>query len=188
MYYFIVYVNSSKIALVPAPRFSGKAAAKVRTFLIIFQIFSKVFSIFLRKWSPARRRPLSENGCKGKDFFCYLPNFTESFFKLFFRRASRKPATRADRGNRRKNNTEVSHYQCISCSSIAASFPKAGAKVHPLHGMAKYISKFFGTFIEVFIIRAGIQRITKTDSGRIKRIRKIGTHYYIIYNTAKDCL
>ena len=135
----------------PPPAPFRKTAAKVRTFLIIFQILPKVFS-------------------------------------NFFRRASQKPATRADRGNRRKNNTEVSHYQCISCSSIAASFPKAGAKVHPLHGTAKYISKFFGTFIEVFIIRAGIQRITKTDSGRIKRIRKIGTHYYIIYNTAKDCL
>ena len=96
MYYFIVYVNSSKIALLSAPRFSGKAAAKVRTFSVIFQIFSKVFSIFLRKWSPARRRPLSENGCKGKDFFCYLPNFTESFFD-FFRRVSQRPATRAGR-------------------------------------------------------------------------------------------
>ncbi|MBU3814324.1 MAG: hypothetical protein H9791_07410, partial [Candidatus Bacteroides intestinipullorum] len=102
----------------------------------------KVFSIFLRKWSPARRRPLSENGCKGKDFFCYLPNFTESFFKLFSE-GFPKARNTGWQGNRRKNDTEVSHYQCISCSSIAASFPKAGAKVHPLHGMAKYISKFF---------------------------------------------
>ena len=168
MYYFIVYVNSSKIALVSAPRFSGKAAAKVRTFLIIFQIFSKVFSTFLRKWSPARRRPLSENGCKGKDFFCYLPNFTESFFKLFSE-GFPKARNAGWQGNRRKNNTEVSHYQCISCSSIAASFPKAGAKVHPLHGMAKYSKGFFIKFLKIFSLHTDIQRVINrvcTGSGK----------------------
>ena len=59
----IVYVNSSKIASRLASvspgrfRFTGKAAAKVRTFSINFQIFSKLFSKFFFREKPGPARP-----------------------------------------------------------------------------------------------------------------------------------
>ena len=70
----------------------------------------------------------------------------------------------AGRAKRKKSpeiRSEVAHFQSLSLSIIAASFPKAGAKVEGLWEPAKYLRRFFRSFFEVFPVWTDFQRITK---------------------------
>ena len=65
-------------------------------------------------------------------------------------------------------------------SNSDASFPKAGAKVGALYGIAKIIYKFFPTFFGIFHIFTGIQRVTGREKQRREKKGKEVIHYNIL--------
>ena len=92
LYYFIVYVNSSKIALSCRFRLIRKAAAKVRTFSIIFQIFSKLFSnyFFRRRFPSSTRRARQENSPEKHPEVSHLQSLSLSISTASFPKAGAK--------------------------------------------------------------------------------------------------
>ena len=69
------------------------------------------------------------------------------------------PAGRAKWKKSPEIHSEVAHFQSLSLSIIAASFPKAGAKVGRLWEPAKYFSRFFRSFLEVFLVLPDFQAV-----------------------------
>ena len=67
------------------------------------------------------------------------------------------PAGRAKWKNSPEFHSEVAHFQSLSLSIIAASFPKAGAKVGRLWEPTKYFSRFFRSFLEVLPVWTDFQ-------------------------------
>ena len=81
---------------------------------------------------------LTESGCKDKDFFRYLPNFSETFFQ---KRQNRLGKHRQKANLKKKRKTP--RLQPYIHSNIAAPLPKAGAKVEPFKHTTKYWRNFF---------------------------------------------
>ena len=112
----------------------------------------------------------SESGCKGKNFFEYLPNIFGSFFRFFFDRPS---ALLRKEGLWEKKGFFLQHPAFRKgLSNIAASFSKAGAKVRTL-------SHIFQIFPEVFFLFSfppGWFWLKPAPEGR-KRIRSRPVRY-----------
>ncbi len=94
----------------------------------------------------------SKAGAKVRSYFQTAKRFAK-FFRSFFSEGCRGRAVRLglscerrDR-SRKPSGAPCAKRLCNILSSIAASFPKAGAKVRVISILAKYIKGFFNTFL-----------------------------------------
>ena len=81
---------------------------------------------------------LTEIGCKDKDFFKYLPNFSETFFSK-----AAEPIGITPPESKPQKKRKTLRLQPYIHSNIAAPLPKAGAKVEPFKHTTKYWRNFF---------------------------------------------
>ena len=146
LYYCIVYVNLIKDRSFLTPSVSGKAVAKVRSFWHILQIFAELFSKFFSERSSGVSFPKA--GAKVRSYF-QTAKRSAKFFSKFFSKAAGGGAVRLGLScerrdlSRKPSGAHRAKRLCNILSSIAASFPKAGAKVRVISILAKSAQVIF---------------------------------------------
>ena len=147
LYYCIVYVNLIKDRSFLTPSVLRESGCKGKEFLAYPPNFcGTFFEVF---FGAELRSVLPKSGCKGKEFVSNRQTFREVFFRSFFSKAAGGRAVRLglscerrDR-SRKPSGAHRAKRLCNILSSIAASFPKAGAKVRVISILAKSAQVIF---------------------------------------------
>ena len=148
LYYCIVYVNLIKDRSFLTPSVLRESGCKGKEFLAYPPNFcGTFFEVFFSERSSGVSFPKA--GAKVRSYFQTAKRFAKFFFEVSFSKAAGGGAVRLGLSCERRDRSRIpsgahrAKRLCNILSSIAASFPKAGAKVQVISILAKSAQVIF---------------------------------------------